>query len=72
MSAVIVYRNLPHSLAQHGALHGATEALEEVAAMGLGGVPPVFADEERDAERELRRDRERHHLRAVQDEERSA
>ena len=33
--------------------------------MGLGGVPPVFADEERDAERELRRDRERHHLRAA-------
>ncbi len=65
---VIVYRKLPHSLVQQsGALHGTTEALEEVAAMGLGGVPPVFADVENDIERELepdtvvplRRDQER-------------
>ena len=48
ISAVIVYRKLPHSLTQSGALHGAAEALEEVAAMGLGGVPPVFADEQRE------------------------
>jgi len=69
MSAVIVYRKLPHSLTQSGALHGATEALEEVAAMGLGGVPPVFADQERDEDRELERDRELHSRR---DRERSA
>jgi Na+/melibiose symporter-like transporter len=51
-SAVVVYRKLPHSLTQSGALHGTTEALEEVAAMGLGGVPPVFGDVEDDEERE--------------------
>jgi DHA2 family multidrug resistance protein-like MFS transporter len=61
ISAVIVYRKLPHSLTQSGALHGTTEALEEVAAMGLGGVPPVFADEERDEEKELEHDRRLHH-----------
>jgi EmrB/QacA subfamily drug resistance transporter len=73
VSAVIVYRKLPHSLTQSGALHGATEALEEVAAMGLGGVPPVFADQERDEERELARDRERHSRRdRDRDRERSA
>jgi EmrB/QacA subfamily drug resistance transporter len=71
VSAVIVYRKLPHSLTQSGALHGATEALEEVAAMGLGGVPPVFADKERDEERELTRDRQRH-SRRDRDRERSA
>jgi hypothetical protein len=71
VSAVIVYRKLPHSLTQSGALHGVTEALEEVAAMGLGGVPPVFADKERDEERELTRDRQRH-SRRDRDRERSA
>jgi EmrB/QacA subfamily drug resistance transporter len=60
ISAVIVYRNLPHTLVQSGAMHGTTEALEEVAAMGLGGVPPVFADVERDEERELENDRRAH------------
>ncbi|MDQ1433390.1 MAG: hypothetical protein QOF59_206 [Actinomycetota bacterium] len=60
ISAVIVYRNLPHSLVQSGAMHGTTEALEEVAAMGLGGVPPVFADVERDEERALENDRRMH------------
>jgi EmrB/QacA subfamily drug resistance transporter len=60
VSAGIVWRNLPHSLTQSGALHGTTEALEEVAAMGLGGVPPVFADEVRDEEKALERDRKRH------------
>jgi Na+/melibiose symporter-like transporter len=60
ISAVIVYRKLPHSLVQSGAMHGTTEALEEVAAMGLGGVPPVFADVERDEERKLENDRRVH------------
>ena len=59
ISAVIVSRKLPHSLVQAGALHGPVEALEEVAALGLGGVPPVFADEQRDENRTLDHDRER-------------
>jgi len=66
-SAVIVWRKLPHSLTAHGALHGPVEGLEEAATLGLGGVPPVFADEGQDAEREpalepsrpLRRDGQR-------------
>lgn len=60
ISAGIVYRNLPHSLTQTGALHGTTGALEEVAAMGLGGVPPVFADDVADEERALELDRQKH------------
>jgi DHA2 family multidrug resistance protein-like MFS transporter len=60
ISAGIVWRNLPHTLAQDGAVHGPVEALEEVAAMGLGGVPPVFADAQREEEHELERDRKRH------------
>ena len=58
-SAGIVWRKLPHSLTPHGALHGPVEGLEEAATLGLGGVPPVFADEERDAERDLELDRRR-------------
>jgi EmrB/QacA subfamily drug resistance transporter len=71
VSAVIVWRNLPHSLVPAGAMHGTTEALEEVAAIGLGGVPPVFTDKERDEEKVLARDRELHRQHEV-DEERSA
>ncbi len=54
-SAIFVYRSLPHSLAPEGAMHGALEALEEAAELGLGGVPPVFSDqvgEETDREAE--------------------
>ncbi len=69
ISAVIVFRKLPHSLTQSGALHGTVEALEEVAAMGLGGVPPVFADDVKDEERALERDRLAHR---EHDHERSA
>jgi hypothetical protein len=66
-SAVIVWRKLPHSLTAQGALHGPLEGLEEAATLGLGGVPPVFADElpgsERSsdgaAETRLGRDRQR-------------
>jgi EmrB/QacA subfamily drug resistance transporter len=66
-SAVIVWRKLPHSLVPQGALHGPVEGLEEAATLGLGGVPPVFADQQGDAEpeleldgpRRLRRDRQR-------------
>jgi hypothetical protein len=45
LSAGIVFRYLPHSLAPEGAMHGALEAFEEAAEMGLGGVPPVFSDQ---------------------------
>jgi EmrB/QacA subfamily drug resistance transporter len=44
LSSVIVYRYLPRSLVADGALHGAVESLEDAATLGLGGVPPVFAD----------------------------
>jgi hypothetical protein len=44
ISAAIVFRYLPHSLAPEGALHGPIESLEDAAELGLGGVPPVFAD----------------------------
>jgi EmrB/QacA subfamily drug resistance transporter len=45
VSAVIVYRYLPHTLAAEGSLHGPVESLEDAAELGLGGTPPVFADE---------------------------
>ena len=44
LAAGFVYRNLPPSLAPEGAMHGPLEALEEVAELGLAGVPPAFSD----------------------------
>ncbi len=52
VAAFIVAKYLPHSLAPEGAMHGPVEALEDIAELGLGGFPPVFADtpgEERSA-----------------------
>jgi EmrB/QacA subfamily drug resistance transporter len=43
-AAALVYRFLPHSIAQHGATHGAVESLEDAAELGIAGVPPVFPD----------------------------
>jgi DHA2 family multidrug resistance protein-like MFS transporter len=43
-AAVLVARFLPHTLAHEGAMHGALEAMEDAAELGLGGVPPIFAD----------------------------
>jgi Na+/melibiose symporter-like transporter len=43
-AAALVYRFLPGQIAQHGAAHGPVEAVEDVAELGLAGVPPVFAD----------------------------
>jgi hypothetical protein len=43
-AAFAVYRNLPHTLAPESALHGPVESLEDAAELGLGGVPPIFAD----------------------------
>ena len=44
ISAVIVYRWLPHQIAAEGAMHGATEAMEDAAELGIAGVPPLFPD----------------------------
>jgi MFS transporter, DHA2 family, integral membrane protein len=46
IASVIVYRYLPRVLAPEGALHGPVESLENVAELGLGGVPPDFAETE--------------------------
>jgi Na+/melibiose symporter-like transporter len=47
LSAGIVRRYLPHSLVPGGAMHGALESLEDAAELGLGGTPPIFADDTR-------------------------
>jgi EmrB/QacA subfamily drug resistance transporter len=44
-AAVVTARYLPQSLPDEGALHSHFDALENAAELGLGGVPPVFADE---------------------------
>ena len=44
ISAGIVFRYLPHSLQPEGAMHGPLESFEDSAELGLGGVPPAFAD----------------------------
>ena len=44
MAAFIVFRYLPHSVAHQAAPNDALGALEDAAELGLGGVPPVFAD----------------------------
>ena len=38
-------RYLPKRLAHEGAVHGAVESVEDVAALGIGGVEPVFPDQ---------------------------
>ena len=45
ISATIVLRYLPRQLAHEGAMHGAVESAEDVAELGIAGIPPVFADE---------------------------
>jgi EmrB/QacA subfamily drug resistance transporter len=50
-AAVVVYRYLPHELAPEASLHGPVEAIEDVAELGIAGVPPVFADEDADGVR---------------------
>jgi EmrB/QacA subfamily drug resistance transporter len=44
-AAVLVYRFLPSHIAQHGGAHGAVESVEDVAELGIAGVPPVFAND---------------------------
>ena len=45
IAAVIVLRYLPRHLAPQGALHAGSDSIEDVVALGLGGIEPVFADE---------------------------
>jgi MFS transporter, DHA2 family, multidrug resistance protein len=46
-AAVIVARYLPRVLSHDGAMHDGVAAMEDVAELGLGGVPPLFADDPR-------------------------
>ncbi len=46
IAAALVWRYLPRTLAHEGAMHGAAESMEDVAQLGLAGIPPVFPDEE--------------------------
>jgi len=46
-AAVIVARYLPRVLSHDGAMHDRTSAMEDAAELGLGGVPPLFADDPR-------------------------
>jgi hypothetical protein len=45
VAAVIVMKFLPRDVGDEGAMHGAMESIEEAAELGLGGTPPIFADE---------------------------
>ena len=45
ISAWLVTRYLPRVLSHEGAMHGPVEAMEDVATLGIAGVPPIFADE---------------------------
>jgi hypothetical protein len=44
-AAFIVFRYLPHSVAHQAGGTDPVAALEDAAELGLGGVPPVFADQ---------------------------
>ncbi len=45
VAAVLVWRFLPKSVAHQGAMSGSVGAMEDAAELGIGGVPPLFADE---------------------------
>src|SRR3954452_12129235 len=44
-AAVIMYRFFPHIVAHEGAMAGPRGAVEDAAELGLGGIPPIFADQ---------------------------
>ena len=44
IAAVLVVRYLPREISHDGAMHDGVSAMEDVAELGLGGVPPIFAD----------------------------
>ncbi len=43
-AALAVLKFMPHQIEQHGAMHDAVSAAEDMAELGLGGTMPVFAD----------------------------
>src|SRR5262245_39214329 len=45
VAAGLVNRYLPRVLSHEGAMRGPVEAMEDVAELGIAGVPPIFADE---------------------------
>ena len=45
LAALLVWRYLPRAVAHEGALSGPGGAMENTAELGIGGVPPLFADE---------------------------
>ena len=45
IAAFVTNRYLPRVIAPEGALHGPVGALEDTLELGIGGVPPIFADE---------------------------
>jgi len=47
----VVLRYLPRTVSHEGAMHGAVESIEDMAELGLAGVPPVFAEHYSDEER---------------------
>ncbi|MCU1344039.1 MAG: drug resistance transporter, EmrB/QacA subfamily [Acidimicrobiia bacterium] len=44
LAAIAVYKFLPKTMNHSGATHGPLEAFEDVAELGVAGVPPLFAD----------------------------
>ena len=46
-AAVLVWRYLPPTVAHEGAMEGPVGAMEDAAELGVGGVPPLFADDPR-------------------------
>jgi len=44
VAAILVVRYLPREITHDGAMHDGVSAMEDVAELGLGGVPPIFAD----------------------------
>ncbi len=47
VAAVLVWRYLPAAVAHEGAMEGPLGAMEDAAELGIGGVPPLFADDPR-------------------------
>jgi hypothetical protein len=44
-AAALVLRYLPRDVAHEGSMSGPIGAIEDTAELGIGGVPPIFADE---------------------------
>jgi EmrB/QacA subfamily drug resistance transporter len=53
LSAALVYRYLPGTIAADGAMRGPVEAVENVAELGLGGFPPEFGEPRADTGRNV-------------------